>query len=277
VTDVGPGTALVTGASAGIGRELALLLAAGGHRLLLTARDAARLESLAGELERRWGTTSVVVPCDLSTPEGPGRLAQALADYEIDVLVNNAGMGASGPFSDVSPTRIAALLQLNIVSLTALTRLLLPGMLARRRGRILNLASTAAFQPGPWHAIYYASKAYVLSLSEAIAVEVEGNGVTVTTLCPGPTETEFFSRARMRHSPLARRGLMDAATVARAGYEGMMAGERVVIPGARNRVLAALGRHAPRGLVTGVVARLNRGRKRSGADPAAGGERAEKD
>lgn len=258
----------MTGASAGIGRELARRLAREGHRVILTARNAERLDALAAELTAGAGADTVVVPCDLSTSAGPAELARAIEPYEIDVLVNNAGMGASGAFADVSPTRIAALLQLNVVSLTALTRLLLPGMLARRRGHILNVASTAAFQPGPWHAIYYASKAYVLSLSEAIAAEVEGTGVTVTALCPGPTETEFFERAHMRHAPLARRGLMDAATVAEAGIAGMKAGDPLVIPGARNRVLAALGRHGPRGLVTRVVSRLNRGRSRS--DPAAG-------
>jgi short-subunit dehydrogenase len=135
-------------------------------------------------------------------------------------------------------------------------------MLARRRGRILNVASTAAFQPGPFLATYYASKAYVLSLSEALAEETRGSGVTVTALCPGPTRTEFFARASMRESALARRAVMDAATVAAAGYAGMQRGERVVVPGMANRALGAIVRVSPRGLVTRVVARLNRSRRR---------------
>lgn len=267
------GTALVTGASAGIGRELALLLARDGFDLILTARDESRLQNLAGELRQRWNARTTVVPGDLSAASGAGSIAAEIeaAGLEVDLLVNNAGVGAAGRFADVPLARQLALLQLNIVSLTELAHRFLPEMLARRRGRILNVASTAAFQPGPYLATYYASKAYVLSLSEALAEETRDSGVTVTALCPGPTRTEFFARASMRESKLGRRAVMEASEVAAAGYAGMMRGEPIVVPGATNRAIAALVRIAPRGIVTRVVARLNRTRKHgSGADAAAG-------
>lgn len=257
------GLALVTGASAGIGRELARLLARDDYDLILTARDEARLGELAAELRESRGTRAIVIAADLSTPTGARELAGRIEDagLEVDVLVNNAGMGAAGAFVAIPLERQLALLQLNVVSLTELARRFLPPMLARRRGRILNVASTAAFQPGPFLATYYASKAYVLSLSEAIAEETRGSGVTVTVLSPGPTRTEFFSRANMRESALAKRAVMDAATVAAAGYAGMLRGDRLVVPGLANRALGAIVRVAPRSVVTRVVARLNRTRE----------------
>lgn len=263
------GTALVTGASAGIGRELALLLGRDGFHLVLAARDEQRLHQLAAELRARWSAEATVIACDLAKPDGAAALAERVRSggLEVDVLINNAGIGAAGAFSDVPLERQRALLQLNVVSLTELAHRCLPGMLARRRGRILNVASTAAFQPGPFLATYYASKAYVLSLSEALAEESRGSGVTVTALCPGPTRTEFFARASMRESTPGRRAAMDAATVAAAGYAGMMRGERIVIPGLANRALRGLVRLSPRRLVTRVVARLNRGRRRDDSTP----------
>ncbi len=263
------GTAVVTGASAGIGRELALLLARDGFHLVLVARDEQRLHQLGGEMRERWGTGTTVIPCDLAAPAGARTLAAgvAAAGLEVDVLVNNAGIGAAGAFSEVPLERQLALLQLNIVSLTELAHRWLPGMLARGRGRILNVASTAAFQPGPFLATYYASKAYVLSLSEALAEETRGSGVTVTALCPGPTRTQFFARASMRESTLARNAVMEAATVAAAGHAGMMRGDRIVIPGFANRALGAIVRLSPREVVTRVVARLNRTRRRDDRAP----------
>ena len=267
------GTALVTGASAGIGRELALLLARDGHPVVLTARNEARLNEFAAELRERCDARAIVIACDLSERAGPDTLVRRIdaAGLEVEILVNNAGMGAAGAFAEIPLERQLALLQLNVVSLTELARRLLPAMLARGRGRILNVASTAAFQPGPYLAAYYASKAYVLSLSNALAEETRGTGVTVTALCPGPTRTGFFANARMRESALARSAVMDAGEVARAGYEGMLRGRRLVVPGLGNQALGTLVRFAPRGLVSRAVARLNRGRKRvSGGEDAAG-------
>jgi short-subunit dehydrogenase len=182
----------VTGASSGIGADLARELARDGHDLVLTARSVAPMEKLAAELAAH-GAGAVVIPADLSQPGGAAALAGAIETRgsALDVLVNNAGLGAVGRFDQTDPLRISEMIQVNIVALTELTRLLLPGMVARRRGKVMLVASTAAFQPGPRMAVYFATKAYVLSFGEAIAYELKGTGVTVTVLCPGPTATNF--------------------------------------------------------------------------------------
>jgi hypothetical protein len=197
---------------------------------------------------------------DLADPAAPARIHAEIAGVggRVDVLVNNAGFGLRGAFTALDETAQAEMLQVDVVALTLLTRRFLPAMVARRAGGVLNVASTAAFQPGPQMAVYYASKAFVLSLSEALAGELAGTGVTVTALCPGPTATGFASRAGLERSRLFRDlRVMDAATVARAGYRGFRAGRRVVIPGLANRVGAALARLAPRGLVLPLVRALN--------------------
>lgn len=250
--------ALVTGASAGIGKELARRFARGGHDLVLTARRADELRALADEL-RPAGVAAHVFPADLSDPATPRRLFDeiATAGLTIDVLVNNAGVGVYGPFADASPDRLLAMLRVNVLALTELARLFLPGMVSRGRGRVLNVASTAAFQPGPLMAGYYATKAYVLSLSEALAHELRGTGVTVTCLCPGPTRTEFGAAAAMDGSRLFDSpNVMDAAPVADAGYRATMRGRRVVIPGLWNRLGAFATRFVPRSLLMRVVERI---------------------
>jgi uncharacterized protein len=255
-----PQTALVTGASSGIGRELAKLLAADGLALALVARDRAALEEFAREIEERHrGLGVTVVPADLADPATPARLVRELerAGIAVEVLVNNAGFGAAGRFAELDEGLQHRMVEVNVTALTRLTRLLLPPMLARGHGRILNVASTAAFQPGPGMAVYYATKAYVLSLSEALAVEVRGSGVTVTCLCPGPTRTAFFARAGASDSHLLRLGATDAAEVARAGHRGLMRGDRLVVPGARNRLAALGAKFAPRRLALEVTRRLN--------------------
>ena len=251
--------ALVTGASAGIGAELARELARHGHDLVLTARRVEPMQALADEL-RRARAEATVIASDLSRPGAALALAEDIAgrSLTIDVLVNNAGFGAAGRFARMDPGRLGDMLQVNIVALTELTRLLLPGMVARRRGRILLVASVAGFQPGPHMAAYFASKAYVLSLGEALASELRGTGVTVTTLCPGATATEFFDVAGAETSIMARRlrRMMPAADVARLAYRALAAGRRVVVTGAMNRVTALVGRFAPRGIVLPVTERL---------------------
>jgi uncharacterized protein len=247
-------TALITGASSGIGLELARLFARDGHDLVLVARSEGRLRELADELKQGGGATRVL-PADLSRPgsvaELEGRLrAEAV---EVTVLVNNAGFGAFGPFHESDLETDLQMLQVNVVALTELTHRLLGGMVARRRGRILNVASTAAFQPGPLMAVYYASKAYVLSFSEATANELRGTGVTVTALCPGPTRTGFESRANLKESRLFRGAVMSARAVAEAGYRGCLRGDTLVIPGWRNKLLAFAVRFLPRRLVAAVV------------------------
>lgn len=258
------GTALITGASAGIGEELARIMAADGYDLVLVARSRERLETLARELEGAHGVGVRVLPADLSGAAAPAVLWEQVTGLgiEVDVLVNNAGFGLYGPFvaTGAEPPTDAAremeMIALNVGALTHLTKLFLPAMVARGRGRVMNVASTAAFQPGPLMAVYYATKAYVLSFSEAVGVELQGTGVTVTTLCPGPTETEFAAVADMEGSRLFRMGgVMTATDVARAGYEGMRDGKSVVIPGARNRIGAFATRLIPR-RAAATVARM---------------------
>jgi len=252
-------TALITGASAGIGRALADGLAERGFRLVLTARDAARLEQAAGELRRRFGVEVSVVPQDLSDPAGPEQLVETLAarGLTVDILVNNAGLGAVERFAEGQIARQAAMLQVNVVALTKLTRLLLPGMIARSGGRILNVSSMAAYLPGPLMAVYYATKAYVSSFSEALSAELEGSGVTVTALCPGGTATEFQERAGMKRGGRYRRRSMTAEAVARVGIAALLAGRRVAIPGWGNWFLYFLIRFSPRALVIRSVRLLN--------------------
>ncbi len=248
--------ALVTGASGGIGAELARELAQHGHDLVLAARSVAPMEALADEL-RAVGAAATVIAADLSRPGAAAALADDIArrGLAVEVLVNNAGLGAAGRFDRIDPARIGEIVQVNIVALTELTRLLLPAMIARRHGRIMLVASIAGFQPGPRMAAYFASKAYVLSLGEALAYELRGTGVSVTTLCPGATATQFFEVAGAENSLMSRRlrRMMPAAAVARLGYRGLAAGRRVVITGMMNRIVALAGRYAPHRLTLPVT------------------------
>jgi short-subunit dehydrogenase len=249
---------LITGASSGIGRELARLYAADGAALVLIARSQDRLRELADELAANHGAEAQVVPADLSRPASPGEIAEMLAQrhIEVDVLVNNAGFGAHGTVAGLAAQRQLEVIEVNVAALTQLTALLLPGMLKRGRGAILNVASTAGFQPGPNQAVYSATKAYVLSFTEALAEEVRGSGVQVTCLAPGATDTGFAAQAGMAGTRLFRRGVMDAARVARAGHDGLQHGKTLVIPGVRNRILAFSVRLSPRALITRVAAYL---------------------
>jgi short-subunit dehydrogenase len=247
-------TVLITGASGGIGYELAKLFALDHHDLVLVARSGDKLAQVAAELQPH-GVTVKTVVLDLAQAVAPKFLYDQLQreGISIDILVNNAGFGAFGEFAEMPEETILGQINLNIMALTQLTRLFLPSMLARRRGRIMNVASTAAFQPGPLMAVYYATKAYVLSFSEAIANEVRKSGVIVTCFCPGATHTGFASRAQMENSRLFKKvGAMSAETVARDGYRALMAGRTVAISGAHNWVVAQSVRFAPRKMVTAV-------------------------
>jgi len=256
-------TALVTGASSGIGLDLAKLLAARGHHLVLVARNRDALEALASHCASRFRVNASVIVKDLSDPAAPQQIADQLDQKSttIDILVNNAGFGIHGPFADTDPAAQRALIQVNITSLTELTRLLLPAMIRRRHGRILNVASTAAYVPGPFMSTYYASKAYVLSYSVALARELRPLGVTVTALCPGPTRTAFGQRAGMRDARLFRLATMDSHTVAEAGYRALMTGKTIAIPGLLNQLGAALSRLTPYAISSRITALLNGERK----------------
>ena len=251
-------TALITGASSGIGYELALLLAQDRFDCILVARNRDKLTELAARLESEFRVKTLVIPKDLSRPTAVDEIYEEVTaiPMQVDVLVNNAGFTAFGLFVETDLQTELEMLQVNVIALTALTKLLLKGMLERRAGRILNLASTAAFEPGPLMAVYYASKAYVLSLSEALANELHGTGVTVTALCPGPTRTGFQKRGVMEDSRLVQGNIADAASVALAGYRGLMAGRTIVIPGFTNKLIPWVVRLSPRGVVTRVVRRM---------------------
>jgi short-subunit dehydrogenase len=249
---VARGVTLVTGASAGLGVHFARQCRARGDELVLVARRKDRLEALAADL----GSTHVIA-ADLAQPGAAGRLLAEVAGLglEVDTLINNAGFGAAGAFVETAPDRLLEMIDLNIRLLTELCRLALPPMLDRRRGFILNVASTAAFQAGPYSAVYYASKAYVLSLSEALHVEAKGKGVHVSALCPGPTATEFFEVAGSPNGRLARMATDPKAVVA-AGLAGLARNKAIMIPGAGNKFGAQASRFLPRATMRGIVARL---------------------
>ncbi len=255
-----PRTALVTGASHGIGFEFCRLFARDGYDVVMVARSAESMEQAAETMRQNFGVRVHVMPKDLSVP---GAAQSLFADVEskgltIDALVNDAGFGLFGTFAETDLQREVQMIQVNMTTLTELTKLCLPGMIARKSGRILNVASTAAFQPGPLMAVYYATKAYVLSFSEAVGYELKGTGVTVTALCPGPTKSAFQAEAKMTKSRLFQGRVMDAETVAEAGYRGLMRGRSIVIPGARNRTLAFLTRFTPRRMAKWMVWRMQR-------------------
>ncbi len=243
-------TALVTGASSGIGRELARAFARRDHDLVLTARSHDALHALADELRAAHGVAVEVLPEDLARPGGPAALVDALTDggHRIDVLVNNAGFATHGRFDDIALEDDIDEARLNMLAPTWLMKRLLPGMVRRGTGGVLNVASTAGFQPGPGMAVYYATKAYVLHLSEAVAEELAGSGVTITALCPGPTESGFQSRAGLEGSRLANRRhlFQDATDVAEAGVRAFERGQRVYVPGTLNRLAAMTPRLLPR-------------------------------
>ena len=252
-------TALITGASSGIGRSLARLFARDGYDLVLVARRAVVLEELAAELARE-GTVNIrVMPIDLADPAAPTRLYADLQrdGVSVDVLVNNAGFGMQGTFAALPVERQLQMIHLNVTALTALTRLLLPHMLEGGRGGVLNVGSTAGFQPGPYMAVYYATKAYVVSFSEALADELSGSGLRITCLAPGPTATAFAAEAGAADSRLFRGETMTVDEVARIGYEGWQQGKALVIAGARNRWGTFAVRLLPRSYVLKVVRRLN--------------------
>ncbi len=250
-----PQTALITGASGGIGLAFAHKFAQNGYNVILVARSVAKLEALAAELNEKYHVKTLVIDADLTTQAAPRAIVEAIReeDWQVDVLVNNAGFGSYGLFHEQETAAELNIIELNVMALVHLTHLLLPDMVSRRRGKILNVASTAAFMPGPLMAVYYASKAFVLSFSEAIGNELKGTGVTVTVLCPGPTKSDFQARAAMTDSKLVQGNLMSVDEVVAAGYTATIQEKVLVIPGVTNRIQASLPRFFPRWLITRLV------------------------
>ncbi len=246
-------TALITGASNGIGYEISKIFASHGHPVVLVARNAEKLNALADEIRRTYKVKALVIPMDLSRPQAPEELFKALESQQvpIDILVNNAGYGIYTPFTEVEAKDTLNMLQLNILALTHLTHLFLPGMIKRGQGRILNVGSIGSFIPTPSMAVYCATKAYVLSFSEALHVELEGTGVTVTALCPGNTDTGFHARAGVEKGS----DTMSARLVAEEGYRALMHKRPVTVPGLYNQFLVSLPRLLPRGWVPQIAGR----------------------
>ena len=249
-------TALITGASSGIGRELARVHAAHGGDCVLVARRGSELMALKEEIERTTTTKVTIIEKDLSLPTAPREIYEAVRaqGIQVDILMNNAGFGLLGAFAQADEKTTLDMIQVNITSLVALTRLFLPDMIARNTGRILNVASTAAFQPGPLMAVYYATKAFVVSFSEAVRYELRETKVTVTSLCPGPTKSEFQQAAGMTNiRMMSMPGIPTSRTVADYGYQAMMFGKGIAIQGAMNRISAFSTRFAPRNLIMRFV------------------------
>lgn len=252
--------ALITGASSGIGLEIAKVMAQNGHDLILTARSKTKLEEVARGLEKQYSVKVKTVPFDLAQPRAGEGLFERLRPFneQVEVLVNNAGFGDSGPLIEQNLSALNDMMNLNMSSLTQLCRLYGAVMAARRHGVILNVASTAAFQPGPYMAVYFATKAYVLSLSEALRVELRPFNVQVNTLCPGATVTQFQHRARVADKLLFdRRLVMPPHEVAKAAYLGMQKNRGVIVTGALNSLTATLSRFAPRAVTSWIVTRMN--------------------
>ncbi|CAN5126323.1 SDR family oxidoreductase [soil metagenome] len=250
------GTVLITGATSGIGLELTKLFAKDNYDLVLIARNKEQLTALSNDLQAKNEIFIKIIPLDLSVPTSSQKIFDELQKdgMTIDILVNNAGFATNGAFVDIPFAEDSSQITLNILALTQLTKLFLPYMLKQKSGKILNLASIAAFMPGPYMAVYYASKAYVLSFSEAIAEEVRGSGVTVTALCPGPTKTNFEKRANM-HFKSTR---MSPETVAKAGYEGLMNGKSVVFVRGSSHLQSVISRIIPHSLSLRVMKRFNK-------------------
>jgi short-subunit dehydrogenase len=252
-------TACVTGASSGIGLHLATVFARHGHPVVLLARTTDKLEQLAEELRSRFGVRADVIAADLRQPSAPAHIAEELRkrDLTVDILVNNAGFGRRGPFAELDLQQQLDMIQVNIAAAAHLTRLLLPGMIQRNVGGVMNVASTAAFQAGPHMAIYYATKAFLLSFTEALHEEVAGTDLRITCLCPGPTDTGFAATARMEDGRLFRSGIQSAELVARVGYAAFQRNRAIAIPGFRNAMRAFATRLATRSAARRFAMALN--------------------
>jgi len=244
--------ALITGASGGLGEEFARILAGKGYDLWLVARSEDKLDALGSSLQEEFKIKCTSIAVDLTSPDAI-QIVKSHSPEQVDILINNAGFANFGDFKDIELQKELDLIQLNITALTALTKVFLPNMLARKSGKIMNVASTAAFFPGPLMATYYASKAYVLSFSQALFEECKGTGVTITAVCPGPTTTGFQNRADMGDSKLMKSGMMSAKDAAEIGVKGFLEGKAVVIIGSQNKFLCFITRFLPLSSLAGII------------------------
>ena len=256
--------ALITGASGGLGLEFSYLCAEDGYNLILIARSEDKLRSISEDIKGDYNVNVKIICKDLSDPSSAKEIFERVHGEQLDVaiLINNAGFGGTGSFAETDLKNELGMMQVNMVSLAELAKYFLPGMIAGKHGKIMNLASTAAFVPGPFMSIYYATKAFVLSFSEALTNELKRTGVTVTALCPGPTYTDFQKRANVESTRLFRYNVMDARKVALTGYRGLMKGKSVVIPGVFNKLLIQSTRFSPRKTLTAISRWLRSKRKK---------------
>jgi len=246
---------LVTGASSGIGLEISRLLAKDKNNLILVSRNEDELLKLKKGLEDSYKVQVHIISKDLADHNSALDIYNEISSlgFVVENLINNAGFGSFGRFNEIDTLIDISMIDVNIRALTYLTKLFLPDMIKNKKGKILNIASTAAFFPGPYMTVYYATKAFVLSLSEALASELAGTGVTVSVLCPGPTKTAFQSKAKMKKSEFVKFGVMEASTVALYGYRGMLKGKKVIVPGILNKFLINIIRFLPRSIVTSMA------------------------
>lgn len=248
-------TVLITGVSGGIGKELADRFAKGGHNIVLVARSEGKILDLAQEYQNKYGIQATVIAKDVAAPGVPEEIFNELKEKKIvvDYLINNAGFGLFGTFMETDMEQEINMIDINIKSLTVMTKLFLPDMIKRGHGGVMNVASLVGFFPGPMMSVYYATKAYVLSFTEALENEVSGTGVTVTALCPGLTSTGFVDRSGMGASKMVRGTIMEAGQVAEGGYRGFLRGKTLIMPGARNRFIAFMPRLLPRKIMTRMI------------------------